>query len=96
MNAACTGLTNLFFPEDGDAVTATEAKKVCRGCPLYFRCLEVAMSDLNLVGIWAGMTGTDRERLRAQWNRRYKTVMFERRQAAVAESWSLREMAVAA
>ena len=96
MNAACIGLTALFFPEDGDAVTATEAKKVCRTCPLYFRCLEVAMSDLHLVGIWAGTTQTDRERLRARWNRRDKSVMRARRQAAVVESWSLRELAVAA
>ena len=96
MNIACLGLTPLFFPEDGDAVTATEAKKVCRTCPAYFACLDVAMSDLHLVGIWAATTGTERERLRAQWNRRYTTVMRDRRQAAIAESRSLRELAVAA
>jgi WhiB family transcriptional regulator, redox-sensing transcriptional regulator len=56
---------DLFFPEDyTDRVLVLEAKAVCQGCPLTVDCLQYAMSDSSLDGIWGGTTPQDRKNLR--------------------------------
>lgn len=61
-NAACLGMeTELFFPLPGrhnpDTVTA---KEICRRCPVTAQCLEWAMSERELYGIWGGRTQEER------------------------------------
>ena len=59
-SAACRGIhPNLFFLEKGESVT--EAKAVCRGCPVRRECLAYAMAqDDSLSGIWGGTTHKQR------------------------------------
>lgn len=41
-----------------------EAKQVCFECPYRARCLQYALKDPDLVGIWGGTTEKDRGRIR--------------------------------
>lgn len=46
------------------------AKRVCRGCPVRRDCLEYAIANRELIGVWGGMCPTERWRLidaRGQW-----------------------------
>jgi hypothetical protein len=62
--AACRGRTDLFFPKPGDDVS--EAKALCRTCPMAGPCGEFALarSPNVLSGVWGGMTARERKRLR--------------------------------
>ena len=64
--AACRDAEpEIFFPiSDRDVVSRTAALRVCSGCTIRSECLEVAMRDRSLLGIWGGTTEADRERLR--------------------------------
>lgn len=42
-----------------------EAKRICRGCPVRFQCLEYAMDTPVDHGVWGGLT----ERERRRWRR---------------------------
>jgi WhiB family transcriptional regulator, redox-sensing transcriptional regulator len=61
--ASCRGLgTSAFFgdrPEETD-----EARAVCELCPTRAECLEFALDDRSLVGIWAGTDEAERRRIR--------------------------------
>lgn len=59
----------LFFPDNANTITARMAKKICQRCPLIEPCLEYAMKDCNLLGIWAGTSIADRDVIRARRNR---------------------------
>jgi WhiB family redox-sensing transcriptional regulator len=55
----------LFFPEDyNDRLSVHKAKAICKDCPLTTACLEYAMSDSGLDGVWGGTTPQDRKNLR--------------------------------
>jgi WhiB family redox-sensing transcriptional regulator len=55
----------LFFPEDyNHRLSVNKAKAVCQSCPLTTACLEYAMSDSSLDGVWGGTTPQDRKNLR--------------------------------
>jgi hypothetical protein len=43
------------------------ARKVCADCPVRSECFDFAMSDLDLYGVWAGLTAQERQKLR--WGR---------------------------
>jgi WhiB family redox-sensing transcriptional regulator len=60
---ACRGEPlGRFFPERG--ASTREAKEVCRGCVVREDCLEYALRDDQLQGIWGGMSERERDRLR--------------------------------
>jgi WhiB family redox-sensing transcriptional regulator len=63
--AACLGQdTALFFPdEEGDA---SAALAICAVCPVRSECLEWALASRQDDGVWGGLTGRDRVRLRRQ------------------------------
>lgn len=46
-----------------------EAKAVCSACPYKFRCLEYALKNQDLVGIWGGTTEQDRKRMKRRARR---------------------------
>jgi WhiB family redox-sensing transcriptional regulator len=51
-----------FFSDDG---SVTQAKAICQSCPIRERCLEVAMANNELFGVFGGLTAPERQRLRA-------------------------------
>lgn len=52
----------LFFPENRYE-TAT-ARRICRGCPVRQQCLDTALADSSLTGVWGGTTPEERRILR--------------------------------
>jgi WhiB family redox-sensing transcriptional regulator len=54
---------DLFFPETKGGSHATEAKKVCRECPVREQCLAYALEHGELHGIWGGLSPKERARL---------------------------------
>jgi WhiB family redox-sensing transcriptional regulator len=59
----CRADPELFFPVGtaAPAMQQTErAKRVCAGCPRRMRCLDAAMSDLTMEGVWAATTPEER------------------------------------
>lgn len=60
--ANCIGVDpDLFFPEAGDK--GEEAKEVCRGCPVQEQCLEKAIANREVGGIWGGTSESERRRI---------------------------------
>lgn len=61
--AACTpDQADLFFPERGE--DADEAKRICAGCTVRRDCLTAALVNNERAGIWGGLSGKERRRLR--------------------------------
>jgi WhiB family redox-sensing transcriptional regulator len=64
-NAACRGMgPALFFPTHGE--TAAGAKAICAGCMVRPECLEEALDDETLQGIWGGTTDRERRQIRRE------------------------------
>lgn len=62
--AACVGHPlDLWFPAQGRS--GGPAKTICATCPVHPECLQSALDDPGLVGIWGGTTESERDRLRA-------------------------------
>lgn len=62
-DANCLGVgLNLFFPERG--VSTSEAKEVCRDCPVRNVCLEYAIVNSEKFGVWGGLSERERRRIR--------------------------------
>jgi len=61
--AACRDeSTSTFFLERGGQTK--RAKAVCAGCKVRPECLDYAMADEDLTGIWAGTSEKERRQLR--------------------------------
>jgi WhiB family redox-sensing transcriptional regulator len=66
-DAACRGLpVEMFVVDDTRGSDSAEAKQVCWPCPERKRCLEYALSEPALVGVWGGTTVKDRRLIRAE------------------------------
>ncbi len=62
--AACRGTDlEVFFPGRGE--TAGPARQVCARCPVCRQCLEFAVSNRIVDGIWGGLTGPERRTLQS-------------------------------
>ena len=76
-DAACAGAdTDIFFSNSEDDELNAEAKSICAACPVADLCLQYALSTNQTEGVWGGMTGPERRRLRRRLRDR------ERRQAS--------------
>ena len=76
-DAACAGAdTSVFFPIGEDEEFSAGAKSVCAVCPVADLCLQYALATNQTEGVWGGMTGPERRRLRRRLRDR------ERRQAS--------------
>lgn len=53
-----------FFPLKGSSTR--EAKQVCNSCEVRAECLTTALTRDEPYGIWGGLTGNERRRLRKQ------------------------------
>jgi hypothetical protein len=64
--AACKGSHPgiSWFPERGS--TPREPLEICAECPVRQNCLDYAMADETLVGIWGGTTSGERKRMRSR------------------------------
>lgn len=61
----------LWFPKEdpdgrGGSTSYTEARKICRNCPVFQQCLDHAVNNHEGYGIWAGTTPKQRRDIRAQ------------------------------
>lgn len=60
---ACNGMdTEVFFPVRGESAAA--AKEICACCGPRLACLHAALDNPEVVGIWGGTTGRERQRMR--------------------------------
>ena len=68
--AACRPYENtVFFGEDGESelerqARESEAKAICRTCPVQEPCLEFAMETNQKYGIWGGLSDKERASLK--------------------------------
>ena len=73
MSAACRDLdTDLFFPvgTTGEWIyEISQAKGVCRACPVISPCLEFALVTNQECGVWGGTSEDERRSLRRSWLR---------------------------
>jgi len=69
LHAACKGMdTELFYHPDAERGHAkrkriVNAKKICASCPVLNVCAEFALSNVEVYGIWGGMTERERQRI---------------------------------
>ena len=57
----------VFYPGRGEM--AGPARQACAQCPVRQQCLEFAVSNRILYGIWGGLTGPERRALQSDWLR---------------------------
>jgi WhiB family redox-sensing transcriptional regulator len=61
---ACRGESiETFVPSLGGSFN--RARELCRGCQVRQECLDFAMADDEVVGMWGGTTAAERRKLRA-------------------------------
>ena len=54
----------IFFPERGDNSAKNLAVEMCGRCPVQVNCLIYSLNTGPKVGIWGGVSGRDRRRVR--------------------------------
>ena len=57
----------MFFPERGESAEA--ARQVCARCSVRQPCLDYAISNRIVYGVWGGLTERERRALRSRWVR---------------------------
>ena len=63
-DALCAQIApDIFFPEPSQRAEAERAKQFCRRCPVRKQCLEYAVANKFVDGIWGGTTGNERARI---------------------------------
>lgn len=66
-SAACLGQdTEMFYPEPGTkgaAKQASEVKVFCKVCSVCSECLDYALKNGEVFGIWGGLTPKERSKL---------------------------------
>jgi len=60
----CRGISNpsVFCPREG--ASHKQAKAICSDCPVRSECLEHALVHNERFGVWGGLSGRERERIR--------------------------------
>lgn len=62
--AACLGMdTDVFYPDPGRR-SAQPALAICRECPVRQECMDHALSQPEVFGVWGGATAPERRRMR--------------------------------
>lgn len=65
--AACLeGDPDMWFPAPSDEATIEAAQTVCRACPVITICLDYAIPQPGLEGIWGGLTPDQRQQVRTR------------------------------
>lgn len=55
---------DAFFPEVERVNQLGAVRRICHGCPVRQQCLNYAMDHPELVGVWGGLTTSQRRRRR--------------------------------
>lgn len=64
-DARCSGVgPALFYAERGDEAVARQARAVCAQCPVARQCLDHALTNAEVHGIWGGTNGHERAVMR--------------------------------
>lgn len=64
-NAKCAEADpNIFYPERGQRNLNVEAKKICMTCTVRTPCLDFAIDNQEVWGIWGGLNKDERDRVR--------------------------------
>lgn len=72
-DAACNGMDgNTFFPERGENNKLASAKAICSRCLVKDECLNFALENDIYHGVWGGMSGVERQRVRIKWRKENK------------------------
>jgi WhiB family redox-sensing transcriptional regulator len=61
--ASCRGMGHGAFVR-GEAADYGPTRELCAGCPVRQECLEAALADSDLVGLWGGTTDRERREMR--------------------------------
>lgn len=56
--------SEIFFPVAG--ANPYEAKQVCRNCPVKAECLDYALNQGMVHGVWGGLTEAERRRIKTR------------------------------
>ena len=62
-----------WFPEQGQATLTMQAKNFCGNCAVRERCLEWALNNEIMYGVWGGRSPYERKR--TLYARKYKAKM---------------------
>jgi len=62
--AACRGKLDTFFPKRGDNQMVVKAKLICTTCNVQQECLEYALNNGDIHGIWGGKSERQRRIMR--------------------------------
>ena len=62
-DAVCASVGSDPFFEDKGGSAAT-ARRICATCPVAAQCLQTALDDPELYGVWGGTTYMERRALR--------------------------------
>jgi hypothetical protein len=63
---ACKANPEGWFPPRGDNRATRVAKRACGHCPFARPCLDYALADPQLYGVWGGTTYDDRKEIRRE------------------------------
>ncbi|NBS70901.1 WhiB family transcriptional regulator [bacterium] len=64
-DANCAGMdTNLFFYERNAQKQREKARAVCAGCLVRTECLEFAIANNIVDGMWGGKSGRERRQIK--------------------------------
>jgi len=86
--AACRGTDlEVFFPGRGES--AGPARQVCAACPVRQACLDYAITNGIVHGIWGGLTGRERRALQSRWVRTSRRNRDGAISAAVAAGYTV-------
>lgn len=65
--AACRGFpTEWWVSTRGKNYEVAKAKSICEQCTVSEECLEYALADTKLEGIWAGTSPNERDKIRRE------------------------------
>ena len=71
---ACRDLkTDAFFGDTNSPKKSAVAKAVCSACPVRQQCLDYAIRNLEMFGVWGGHTTSERKKLRKEWEETHLT-----------------------
>ena len=65
--AACrgAGADRFVIGRGANTNSMNRAKDVCSRCPVTAECLDYALADMDLTGVWGGTTAQQRRAMRA-------------------------------
>lgn len=73
----CKGYTNVFFPQRGQNQKVKLAKKICESCPVKDPCLQYALDNQEMHGVWGATSERTRRIMRRNIRNGIKVINIE-------------------